>query len=288
MKKFKKILFSIALLSSALFADQGAQGGTDGYMWTDSDSPDPVAAFDWIDAKDGTAVTIFQGLNDNYNGPFNIGFNFSFYGSTYSQVYISDNGFITFSDPGGSFPFNLTLPNASAPDDMLAVFWDDLQNDSPAYGGVFYKTIGTAPNRKFIVHWYLNNYQGPPNPGQIEFEVILYETTNLVKYQYGQIAAGYNNGNTATVGMQNISTDGIQYSFNTSSIQPYSAILWHNEGSSAADATISPNSADINTLQQFTYTIDNIVSTASTLGKVDTISIDVPVATSALAPLCSE
>lgn len=273
MKKYKSILYLILFSSISLFASQGGNDGSD-YMWTDMSGTDTVTTFNWIDVRDGNAF--ISGTFDNtLSGLINIGFNFSYYGTSYSQVYISTNGFISFTDPGSSVPTNDTIPSASTPDDMIAVFWDNLQNTISTNGGIFYKTVGTAPFQKFIIQWYVIN---GGSPGLIEFQLILYESSNLIKFQYGQIAAGYNNGNTATVGLQNTSTDGITYSYNDNVILPYSAILWHGEGVSGADATISPTSVNINTLQQFTYTIDNITPIADGLGKIDTAAINIPVA----------
>jgi hypothetical protein len=93
----------------------------------------------------GTSV----GLSDDSNvGPFPIGFNFEFYGQTFTQFRICTNGFITFGDPSGRYSPG-SFPNASAPNGVVAAYWTDLYPSSGYY--MRYQTTGTAPNRKLIV-----------------------------------------------------------------------------------------------------------------------------------------
>ena len=68
-------------------------GGPDtfGYSWIDSDDPGgPV--FDWTDIS-GVGTPIYSGNADDRNlGPSPIGFDFSFYGNTFSTFRVSSNG----------------------------------------------------------------------------------------------------------------------------------------------------------------------------------------------------
>src|SRR5674536_199596 len=81
--------------------------------------------------------TIFQGtvvragpVDDAAYGPFNIGFNFTYFGISYSQFYVSSNGLVLFTDdplnPSGSA---IAIPDAAAPNNFIAAFWDDLVVD---------------------------------------------------------------------------------------------------------------------------------------------------------------
>ena len=36
--------------------------------------------------------------------------------------------------------------------------------------GIFTQTVGTAPNRQFIIRWKANYFNSPPGPAQAEFE----------------------------------------------------------------------------------------------------------------------
>jgi uncharacterized repeat protein (TIGR01451 family) len=94
------------------------------YTWTDSDTPGgPI--YEWVDITEiGTPIT---GLGDDTNhGPFPIGFSFSFFGEEFTQFYLNSNGFLSLSPISGRNFSNLKLPNPSAPANLLALFWDDL------------------------------------------------------------------------------------------------------------------------------------------------------------------
>ena len=115
--------------------------------------------------------------DDESYGPFNIGFNFTFYGNSYSQFYINSNGQILFGS-GSLAGDETSIPNAAAPNNYIAAFWDDLVIDS--YGKILYTTIGAAPSRKLVVQFKnMGFYPSPPTLGT--FSVILYETSNIVQ-----------------------------------------------------------------------------------------------------------
>jgi len=69
--------------------------------------------------------------DDDFGGPFPLGFNFDFWGNTYTDFYISSNGYVTFgmgfTDLGED-----PIPNTNTPNDIIALFWDDLD---PGDGG---------------------------------------------------------------------------------------------------------------------------------------------------------
>lgn len=127
-----------------------------------------------------------------------MGFNFSFYGTTYSQAYISSNGFLTFNpDSYDGCCDGPSLPNLSSdPSNLIAGFWNDL---NPSSGGnIRYQTIGTAGSQQFIVGYYdVNHYRsGPP----VTFEMILFEGSNNIELQYGSAP---NDGDPVTIGITN-------------------------------------------------------------------------------------
>lgn len=121
----------------------------------------------------GTSV----GLSDDSNvGPFNIGFNFEFYGQTFSQFRICTNGFITFGDQSGSYTPG-TFPNAQSPNGVIAAYWTDLFPTSGYY--MNYQTVGTAPNRQLIVSAHLTYYSN--RNAWVDYQIVLFENTNKVQ-----------------------------------------------------------------------------------------------------------
>ena len=77
-------------------------GGPDdfGYTWADS------VAFNWINATTGTNTGLTG--DDEYTDAIDIGFSFKFYGNTYSQLYATTNGLVTFGEGTYHRSFPLT------------------------------------------------------------------------------------------------------------------------------------------------------------------------------------
>ena len=166
------------------------------------------------------AETIYQGttiragyVDDASYGPFNIGFNFTYFGISYSQFYVSSNGLVLFTydalNPSGTA---VAIPDATAPNNFIAAFWDDLVVDGT--GKILYTTIGAAPNRKLIIQFSnMGFFTFPAYMGT--FEVILHETSNIIQVQYRLIVDNTSTrgqGASATIGLENSDgTAGVQY-----------------------------------------------------------------------------
>ncbi|MCK4560868.1 MAG: Ig-like domain-containing protein, partial [Calditrichia bacterium] len=274
LKRFSAIFFLIFLFVSTLFADQGGKDNF-GYMWTNSDGTVSVD-YEWIDARDGT--NLFTVPFNNDTASVVLPFNFVFYGGSFSKVWVSTNGWISFTQPSGSYPGNTTIPAGAGPDSMIAVFWDNIIGETwPAgEGGVYYKTLGTTPNRRFVIQWDIQ--EGQWNENDVNFEVILYEQSNQIKFQYYWLASQYNGGGSATIGIKQNTSVGIEYSFNqASAVDALTAILHHNKFVNGASASISPTSVEAGAVQTFNYYINNIDPTDTTgLGKLDSVVIGNP------------
>lgn len=146
-------------------------------------------------ASSGTPVSL---SDDAVSGMLPIGFTFNFFGTNYTDFYISSNGFISF-DPtvsqgccsGGILPTNDAVNN------VIAWSWNDLY--PPGSGSITYETIGTAPNRILLVTFdnqsHCCNSNGG-NTGQIK----LFETTNIIEIHCTSIT---NDGSNCTQGIEN-------------------------------------------------------------------------------------
>jgi subtilisin family serine protease len=209
-------------------------GGPDvfGYTYQDSDESGGPA-FAWVDIRPvGTQVTMTG--DDSNTGPFNIGFAFPFYGKTFTTFRPCTNGWISFTSNRTNFS-NTTLPNngSTIPENMLAVFWDDL-------------TFATV-NRL----WYYNDgtrlivqFQDVPRLGDTSnlntFQVILYPTGQIV-YQYLTMNAVLKTS--CTIGMQNeAKNDGLQVVFNATYLKNNLAIRFRPP---SKFLTVSPTSGTI-------------------------------------------
>jgi hypothetical protein len=94
---------------------------------------------------------------------------------------------------GGQDPFlNTLFPNYA---DLVT---DESVGACPDCG-IFTQTLGTAPNRQFVIRWKANYFNSPPGPAQAEFEVLLTEGSNTLSVIYGVTG---DNGLTAVSGIQ--------------------------------------------------------------------------------------
>ena len=84
--------------------------------------------------------------------------------------------------------------------------------------GIFTQTLGTAPNRQFVIRWKANYFNSPPGPTQAEFEVLLTEGSNTLSVIYGVTG---DNGLTGTVsGIQQDLNAFTSFSCNQATLTP--------------------------------------------------------------------
>lgn len=169
--------------------------------------------------------------DDEVSSYFNIGFDFTFYGNTYTTFAATTNGLIGF-DGGPTYTYtNAAIPSLSNPNNSIYAFWDDLY-PREANADVLYRTIGEAPNRELIVQWTNYGYYSYPDLPMGTFQIILYEASvgesNQFRMQYRQLLTDpYSFGSSATIGVENAGgTAAVQYSYNTESLDPEQSILW--------------------------------------------------------------
>ncbi|MFO7560905.1 MAG: hypothetical protein R6X10_18915 [Desulfobacterales bacterium] len=172
------------------------------------------ATYSWIDIANPGNDTFID--CDDCSGYRSIGFNFNHYGTIYSGVYISSNGYLSFG--AGYWHYsNYDIPNTNTPNNYIAPFWDDLYT-SGAGAKIYAATIGTAPNRKFVVTFYDVDWCCGVNNGNLTFQAILSETDGSITFQYQDMLstnASRGSGNSATIGIENGSgTAGLKYSYN--------------------------------------------------------------------------
>ena len=130
-----------------------------------------------------------------------IGFAFNFFGINYTEVYVSVNGFVSFSDPGNpNTDENTAIPDPAGQNNIIAPMWDK-EWKLKEYGYVYYEVIGSAPNRQFVVEWYCIRNEAGINYAY--FGCALHESTMIIEtYYYFTDNAIINTG--ASIGIENI------------------------------------------------------------------------------------
>lgn len=147
---------------------------------------------------------------------FPIGFNFTFNGNVFDRVAINNNGWISLGQSALTPSVNNASTSAYTPlsstttitpaqlRNRIAGMGRDLQAQAGAELRI--QTIGTAPNRSFVVQW--TNYKrfGTAGTGDsFNFQIILNETSNSVQVRYGVIV---HNTATATSSINHVGLGG--------------------------------------------------------------------------------
>jgi hypothetical protein len=178
--------------------------------------------FEWVDARDGGTDIGFT--VDDSSITIDLPFIFGFYGEKFTRLSVSSNGHVVFGEAEARSFSNQNIPNLAAPNGYAAPFWDDLSPQ--AGGGVWYRTIGEAPNRTLVIAWYdVPRYL---LHGAGTFEILLREGTNAIEFHYLDTAfefSVYDYGNAATIGVESPSgTSGTLFSYNEPTLQPYDGV----------------------------------------------------------------
>ncbi|MDW8284028.1 MAG: carboxypeptidase regulatory-like domain-containing protein, partial [Myxococcales bacterium] len=176
------------------------------------------APFNYIEANTPISLS-----GDDASTPVTLPFPFVHYGQTYTTAHVSTNGFLNFLGPNASFS-NTTIPNTSPPNAAIYPFWDDLIVDGNS--SVRTATIGSAPNRKFVIEW--RNVRFFSNASKrLDFEVVLHENGHILM-QYRNIANDAEEmGSSATIGIEDhTGTVALQYASGEAAIENNSATLY--------------------------------------------------------------
>lgn len=96
-----------------------------------------TVALDWVDITSSGDKAAKLGDDDLVE--MALPFEFPFYEQLKSNIKISSNGYVTFSGEEWAFGNSFTIPQGRVPNDMIAVFWSDLDpSRAPAGSGEVY------------------------------------------------------------------------------------------------------------------------------------------------------
>lgn len=128
--------------------------------------------------------------DDSYSGAVSMPFTFCFFGNSYTQLVVGNNGMISFdvaNYANGGNPWSLTAAaNIPSPNQQLNSIMGAYMDIFPVIGAstcIKTLTVGTAPCRKFIINFdrvpYFNAGDCPGD--SMTSQIVLYETTNVIE-----------------------------------------------------------------------------------------------------------
>lgn len=140
-----------------------------------------------------------------------IGFPFTFYGTTYTEIWVNANGNLTFDECNPSF-FSTNIPDGSGKVIIGPVYGDFTTSDN-GDDDILFNTVGTSPNRTFVVTWL--EVPALFQSGTNTFQVQLAEGTNSIIFGYNGISTSGKNilfGSNMNVGISSgSSTDPVRF-----------------------------------------------------------------------------
>ncbi len=168
----------------------------------------------WIDiTADGTVLS----LGDDDVQQIALPFDFRFYGTTYNDLWASPNGFVSFTSGYTNQTTNGCLPDTSAPNNAIYVFWDNLQPADGGGGGTIYAK--QVDSETFVIEWHEVSHYGSSD--HETFELIL-KKDNTILLQYQSLSSA----SSATVGVENANgTVAQQYWCNGSGSPLYNGLV---------------------------------------------------------------
>jgi len=143
---------------------------------------------------------------------------FEWYGASYSEIRVGDNGGASFGAASVIPYYNGCLPDGLGPD--IAVYWDDLSVDSG--GSVYAWHDNLGGNDRFIVSWEDIAYFGwpPPTYDGATFQIHLLPSgaveLHWVDAVFGGVT-GFDEGASATIGIQDGGVDPLEFSCDAAS-----------------------------------------------------------------------
>ncbi len=157
-----------------------------------------TGAFDTVGVP-GSASTVSLG-DDALVASLSLGFTFNFFANQYTSFGISSNGFLFFgSNSASGCCSGQSLPNGTAPNNVIAFAWEDLDPDNGNAGTITYWTQGTSPNRVCIVDFdAVPHYPGTGN--YVTSQIKMFEGCGMIEIHTTSMPS---DGGTHTMGIEN-------------------------------------------------------------------------------------
>lgn len=217
--------------------------------------------------------------------PVALPFSFNFNGTSFTDINVSSNGFITFGSVAPSPTYTYPISGTAAYQGAISAWGKDISSFfdiNGRSGKMSYAVTGTAPNREFVIQWA----EFRPNSSVItttvysfSFQIRLEETTNKIHIVYdpGTYLAGSTSVNgSVEVGLRGASNTEFNNLTNTSAVEFYNSTAGTSNNSSQTFNTVGPNPGLPLVGQVYTWTppscytptniaVNNITSSSATV-----------------------
>ena len=188
------------------------------YAYSSSDAfYEQTPVFNWFEIEGLGTEIIVPGLSD-YTVTKTLPFTFKYYGTDYTQIRVSTDGWIAFGSGSQTAPDNAPLPSNDNVSSMVAAFWDDLYDGELEEGRILF--YNDNANHRYIIEWdSIAHNDTLSEPKNEVFQIMLLDPAHYttltgdgeIIVQYKEVKETSSN----TIGIENHSQDvGLQYVFN--------------------------------------------------------------------------
>ncbi len=174
LRRRRALLVGLGLLSLAAFAAPSASAQpVIPYFLSQETAP--------YVTRTGTVLSFVS--DDDDEVVLTLPFAFHFFDQNYSQLHVSTNGYVSFTESARSLG-NTNFPDSAMPNAVISGFWDDLLVNE-----VLTTVEGSAPNRVFIVQWDCSRLGSTGS--QVLMQLWLYEgAAGRFELRYGPSMTG--------------------------------------------------------------------------------------------------
>jgi outer membrane protein assembly factor BamB len=129
-------------------------------------------------------------------------FTVDLYGQTFTTAKAGSKGYLAFETAYA--PFDIRCLPFSSATYVMAPFWVDqyTAQNACATCGIYTATVGTAPNRTFIVEYRMRYFNQQESSPTLDYEIQLHEGQSTFDYVYGLITSYSNTDSSLTIGVQ--------------------------------------------------------------------------------------
>jgi len=143
--------------------------------------------------------------DDAFQQNIPVGFSFSYLGTPYTLFSVSTNGWLSFAN-GATFDAYSPDLYSTTTNNVLAPWWDDLTTSA-----IVYQTTGAPGSQVCTIQWTSLSYYFT-STRTINYQVKLYEGTNVIEFCYGAAPTGtINNSESASIGIKSATGGNGQY-----------------------------------------------------------------------------
>lgn len=183
----------------------------------------------------GTNLNLSDDSVATVTSPFAIAFG----GGSFTSLYVSSNGTISFTDQFDGYENFSLSPNGfpsteTAPTTLLAPMWEDLYPLKGTSQNVYWAVTGSAPNRELVVEWrnVLSYACLSDDANAVTFQVVFKEGSSDILFNYSNVVFGgacsyLDFGQYATTGILSSPAQGVMWSDGSGpSLDNGLALLW--------------------------------------------------------------